>query len=184
MKTRKITLAITCLLLVSVSLFSAGNEILTKYPSSIGAQIGQLSGYGLSYQKRISDLDALQTTVGLSFNGDATWGSYLDYVVGVEYQHTIYSDCYDDWFLGQLYIFTAINHMGSIETVDEYSDVLGPFKPSLAVGGGFGVEILFFDHFSLPIEFGYGAFWEYADTSFIKQLQLQFIAQVGMRYRF
>lgn len=177
-------MALICIVFVSASLFAAGSETLDKFPSSIGAQIGRLSGYGLSYQKRISDLDALQTTVGLSFNGDATWGSLLDYVVGVEYQHTIYSDSYEDWFLGQLYVFTGINHMGSIKAEEESGYALGPFRPSLAVGGGFGVEILFFDHFSLPIEFGYGGFWEYADTSFIKQLEFQFIAQAGVRYRF
>jgi hypothetical protein len=184
MNTKKISLAIACICLVSVSLFAAGTENLNAYPHSIGVQVGQLSGAGLSYQKRISELDALQTTVGLSFDGNATWDSFLYYNIGLEYQHTLFSDSYEDWFIGQLYVFTGVNHTGSIDTENYDSDVLGPFTPGLALGGGFGVEILLFDHFSMPIEFGYGAFWEYADTSFIKQLQLQFIAQAGMRYRF
>jgi hypothetical protein len=181
MKKRKTALAIACILFVSSALFAAGNDTLNKYSNSIGAQFGRLSGIGLSYQKRISDLDAVQTTAYISYDGDSSW-SLLEYVVGLEYQHTIYSDFYSDWFVGQLYVFGAVNHFGSI--APDYDTSNMSYEPGFGVGGGVGVEILFLDHFSMPIEFGYGAFWSTDGSTFLEQLELGFVGQVGVRYRF
>jgi hypothetical protein len=182
MKKRKTALAIACILFVSTALFAAGNDTLNKYSNSIGAQFGRLSGIGLSYQKRISDLDAVQTTAYISYDGDSSW-SLLEYVVGLEYQHTIYSDFYSDWFVGQLYVFGAINHSGCVEPINYNTSDLG-FTPAFGIGGGVGVEMILIDHFSMPIEFGYGAYWDSEGSSFLEQLEFGFVGQVGVRYRY
>ncbi|WP_320127597.1 hypothetical protein [uncultured Sphaerochaeta sp.] len=182
MKMKK-TVMTFCLLSCILGIVSAaGEDPIKAFPQrSIGVQIGELSGYGLSYQDRFSDLDALQTTVWFSLNGNpSSYETFLEYMIGLEYQHTVYSNSYSDWLLGQLYLFGAISHYASLADANDW----GTFEPNLALGGGVGVEVLFLDHFSMPIEFGYDLLWERSNTSFFSQFDVGFVAQIGIRYRF
>jgi hypothetical protein len=171
-----------CLLLLLLgSLLYAGSDY-TTYDRGIGAQAGRLSGTGLSYHLRLNDVSAFQTTLGLFYESDEFYLS-LDYALGVEYQHTFYSDSYADWFAADLYWFAGLNHSGSMYLADS-SEYSTDFTPSFSFGGGFGVEPILFGHFSLPVSFGYGLFYTPSSVALYRQVSVSFLAQIGARYRF
>ena len=166
MKYRKALLILLLLLVFRVSALTA-----STYMRGIGVQVAQLSADGLSFFQKFDETSALQTTVGLYLNGN----SYLDYSVGVKYQHTFFSVAYQDWFAG-------LNHRG-FASVDSSTGQYG-YVPSFGIGGGFGVEPVFLGHFSVPVSFGYGVFYDVDEVPFIERLTVTFLAQIGARYRF
>ena len=173
MKYRKALLILLLLLVFRVSALTA-----STYIRGIGAQVGQLSADGLSFFQKFDETSALQATVGLYLSGK----SYLDYSVGVEYQHTFFSAAYQDWFASDLYWFAGLNHRG-FASVDSSTGQYG-YVPSFGIGGGFGVEPVFLGHFSVPVSFGYGVFYDVDEVPFIERLTVTFLAQIGARYRF
>lgn len=184
MKTKDgIVLVLILLLLPLHSLTSDEMTDYDTYTHALGAQLGVLSGWGLSYHQRINTTNALQMTVGLLYDGNPENEPYLEYSVGLEWQRTLYSDTYANWFNGQLYAFLGINHTGYMIWDDEEEEML-PFVPLFGLGGGIGVELILLNHISIPLEFGYGAFIYPLEGELLKQLRINFLGQIGLRYRY
>lgn len=179
--------------------FSEEQKAFEKYDQALGFQGGQISGTGLSYQKW-SDGLGLQFAFGALYfplsEENSSWLSYsniLDYTVGAEAQYSVYGEDFADWLSGQLYLFAGLNHRGFIEKVfipDEGEDTFtgtyeyGPYTPVLALGIGIGIEIILFQHFSMPFELGYGVFWSPTKSSLKDQFVVDLVPQAGFRYRF
>lgn len=121
------------------------------------------------------------------------------YNIGVEAQYMLYDDSYSDWFDGSLYLFLGGTHSGAFRTTYTYEEVLIPtegepykefqntgvsdprFVPGMSAGFGFGFELVFFDHFSIPIEIGLSGTWEYGSWV---PVDAGLYPQAGFRYRF
>ena len=174
MKTKRIILLVSLILILSTALGAADYD---TYKNAIGAQVGQLSGVGLSFHNRLNSTSALQTTIGLRFDYDLAYG------LGLEYQHTFFSDTYADWFAAHLYWFVGLNHSGMMDFNSSGSSI-DSFTPAFGIGGGFGVEPIFLGHFSIPVSFGYGVFYMPTETNFVDKVTLSFLAQIGIRYRY
>jgi len=180
MKTKRIILLVSLILILSTALGAADYD---TYKNAIGAQAGDLSGYGLSFHNRLNSTSALQTTIGLMYEGQPGSSSYLDYMLGLEYQHTFFADTYADWFAAHLYWFVGLNHSASMGW-DGFSLASSPYTPAFGIGGGFGVEPIFLGHFSIPVSFGYGVFYKPTAQNNFDKFKINFIPQIGIRYRY
>lgn len=170
------------LILCMVCVFASSALFSAEFNRGIGAQIGQLSGGGLSFYQRLNEVSALQATIGISLSSYPDSTSYFDYALGVEYQHTFFSAAYQDWFATDLYWFVGLNHGGAVSW--DSTGIQEPFAPGIGFGGGFGVEPIFLNHLSVPVSFGYGVFYTAEGSSPIDALDISFLAQIGARYRF
>ncbi len=192
MKRIKTSICIAVLLTAVVMLPASADEgpAYERHPQALGIQYGAISGSGLSYY-RWSDNIGFQIALGGLYDptGDISWMDILDYSVGAELQYTVYGDSYAKWLAGQLYLFTGLNHRGVIERKpsDPNGDLeteAGPYIPSFTTGFGIGIEVVLFNHFSVPLEFGYAAAWKPSGASLQDQLAIKLITQAGFRYRF
>ena len=127
----------------------------------------------------------------------------LSYNIGIELLYRLYAEDFANWFSGNLYLFAGINHSGvdqfyydkkkveyDYDGGSEYYWVEDPTKkielgytPNLSFGVGIGIEPMLFQHFSLPLEFGFGLYW--AGVEFDPNaIFIAPIIQAGLRYRF
>lgn len=170
----KTALLMSILITLSVGLYAASDY--SSYDHAIGAKAGPLSTSGLSYHVRLDAQNAIEVTGGVYLN----YGT-LSYGLGLEYQRTFGTSSYSDWFDAQLYWFAGASHTG-------YASWNGSspqyYTPKFGLGGGFGVELIAFDHFSVPVEFGYFAEYNPNSSWAYNKFGLSFLAQIGARYRY
>ena len=209
---RAATLILSILLLFfSTAILFAEEPInaFTAYPHALGAFIGDLSGYGLSYQQWFGRF-GFETAFGGSYTPYSSEEcsispsvDILQYAIGIQGQYIVYSGnmikSFADWLDASLYIFTGILHDGTIgkncKVNPNYSDsnssnesqyIEDPnaqpsFSPKLGTGLGIGIEIVLFKHFSFPIEFGLDSVWALGS---IWPERAGYIVQGGFRYRY
>lgn len=181
---RKTMIAVLVVSLLSAVVLPAAEERNYElFDESLGVQFGNVSGWGLSYQKNFGG-SALQATLGLLYDSNASWGSVLDYVVGAEWQRTLYGDGFANWLDGQIYLLTALTHRGNVSILDYTTNELAPFEATFTAGFGIGVEIVLFKHFSIPVECGYVVSWIPTRSGILNQLKVDLHPQVGLRYRY
>ncbi len=137
---------------------------------SLGFQAGALSGIGLSYQQWMG-ANGFQVTAGIL----PSYGSDIRYNVGAEYQRSIFGNNANEWLSGQLYIYGAGFHGGSID-LDS-----GRFDPAFGIGVGIGIETILFSHFSIPVGLVNGI--GYTPNELTK-FDFILLPQIGFRYRY
>lgn len=125
MKTQRKLLLIVLIIVLSSAVYAADYD---TYKRAVGAQVGQLSSYGLSFHNRLNSTSAIQTTIGLMYQGNPGYSSYLDYGLGLEYQHTFFADTFDDWLAAHLYWFIGLNHSATMGW-DASGNTETPFTP-------------------------------------------------------
>jgi len=161
-----------------------------EFSQALGFQGGALSGTGLSYFRQGEKL-SWQVAGGALYSpvSDQSFlANVLDYTIGVELHFPVYASVYKDWLEGQLYLFTGLNHRGTISK--EYSVALeaefaGEYTSKFGIGGGIGIELILFDHFSLPFEIGYGFFFlPTLGPNLADKLRINIVPQAGFRYRY
>lgn len=173
------------------------------FSQALGGYYGPIAGTGLHYHRWIG-ANGYQITGGvlyIPFGSDSWWSSTtLDYNIGGEYQRQVYSEAFTNWLSGSLYLFAGGLHRGFIPIVtvtegyfadpnDDNSWVesvygTGAFQAQLTAGFGIGVEIILFNHLSLPIEFGYGGTWVVTEADLSEAFLVNPYVQSGLRYRY
>lgn len=199
------------LVLITVSAAGAAAEdrdAFTEYPNALGGFYGEIGGTGLSYQRWFGKL-GVHTAFGLLYTEEDTF--YMEdayspesvtqtpftYNLGAEVAYRVYSDSYLDWFDGCLYVFAGAMHTGNFVTtynyeqtavdvggVDTYAykDKSGPaYVPVISPGFGIGLEFVFFNHLSIPFEFGLMGAWALGS---IMPIDAGLKVQAGLRYRY
>lgn len=160
----------------------AQTKAYQRYPYGIGVQFSSAI-WGLSYHQRSGE-NALQGVIGLIYDPDPLWSdSTLSYGVAVDYQRTLFGEDFNDYLGGQIYIATTLAHSGEI--LYNYSTGLNePFEAKITMGLGFGVEILFFQNFSLPVEIVYNFSYLPTAKEMGSAFAIDLIPKVSLRYRF
>lgn len=148
-------------------------------PYGIGMQFSS-SIWGLSYHQGF-DKHAFQITVGVTYNPDPLWDSMLAYGVALDYQRTLYGHDFNEYLGSRLYALTTVAHTGEIMAD---SGSASPFEAKLLLGAGFGVEVLLFQNFSLPIEFVYQGSYSPTQSDITKAFGIDLIPRIGLRFRF
>ncbi|MBI9096077.1 MAG: hypothetical protein JEY71_14505 [Sphaerochaeta sp.] len=183
MKNRRyIILSLSMLLICFVAMpLHAQTSAYQKFPYGIGIQFSP-STWGLSYHQRF-DENALQGVFGLSYDPDPLYESVLAYSVAIEYQRTLFGNDFNEYLGGQLYASVFLAHTGEIP-YDSSSQTAEPFEAKIIVGAGFGVEVLFFQNFSLPIEFIYNFSFIPTASNIHSAFSIDLIPKIALRYRF
>ncbi len=175
------------LLILSLSPLSAQEDTFSQFPKALGVQAGFLSGFGLSYQSW-GEKVGHQVAAGMMADPSMTWGADpLVYNLGYEMQYPMYTDSFDTWLAGRLYLFTGIRHRGYIEAVyDSGSSTYAnsAFTLEFSLGGGIGVEAVLFDHFAAVAEMANAVIWKSGDTALSDRVSVDLQPQLSLRYRF
>jgi hypothetical protein len=161
-------------------------SVLDRYPQALGVFWGEIAGRGLTYEGWMGD-------VGFHITGGGIYlpeGGFriLDYTVGLEMMYRVTAQDLTTFLSGQLYIFAGAMHGGYIEEVlvspgseDEMPVYgYGPFTPYAGVGGGIGIEQVWFEHFSFPVQVGYGGWIDFPTLA----PRVNIVVEGGFRYRF
>lgn len=174
------------------------------YPQALGGFFGPISGTGLHYHRWVGR-DAFSIAGGIIYvpyddtdpSGfySSVVGTTLDYTIGAEYQRRVYGEAFTNWLAGSLYLFAGGRHRGYQPIVlvsgtpyDYETDPpvygVGTYQAEVSAGFGIGVEVILFRHFSLPLEFGYGATWTMTEPDLAAAFVVEPLLQSGLRYRY
>ncbi len=157
-----------------------------RFPEALGFQYGLISGAGLSYQRWFGPT-GFQIAGGILYfpaQTETTYPFVLDYSIGFQVNRSVFASDYSDRVSGQLYLVGGVSHGGRIDRGDFGTSASEPFVPSIGLGGGLGIEIVLFEHFSFPIEVLYAGVWEGIDRPFNEQIRIDLVPQTGFRYRY
>ncbi len=173
-----------------------------EFPNAIGvfgssAPSGVFSG-GISYQRWFGTFGFAVTAGGMALPVAKATGNVSFFEPGIPYFMTwsynaevdlllkLYPSNFWDWLSGDLYLYGALAHRGSVDRVyvsdpngdqdlsDSYQEA-GAFRPVFSVGLGIGYEITLFRHFAFQAQFGYAV---------EIPLCVGFVFSGGIRYRF
>ena len=140
---------------------------------ALGFQAGSLSGIGLSYHQWFG-ANGLQITGGAL----SSYGSEISYNIGIEYQRIVFGSNANEWLSGNLYLFGSGFHGGIIDSTT------GVYSPSFGLGIGIGIEIILFEHFSIPIGLVDGVGIEPLASDPSSKFTFILMPQIGFRYRY
>ncbi len=208
MKVKKLALLLVLLLISGVFVFAEEENVFDKYDQSLGFYANSIGMMGISFQDWNGRL-GYQITGGFMYydgyadnaysdDGSSTTADILTYNLGAEVFYMLYEDSYDDWLAGALYLFGNLTHIGTVGaeisfvedpanstetfTAYKYSGESSPtFMPGAALAVGVGFEVVLFDHFSIPVEIGYGGAWEFDS---VIPVSGGFMGGGGFRYRY
>jgi len=181
-KSKKKFVVLVFVFIFSVSFIWAD---IDDFPSALGFFSGSVVAQnyfgGLHYQHWFSDF-GIQSEAGIMYSPAE---KNLDYSVVFDILYSVYSYDYSDRVGGRLYVYGTLGHLGATTnySVDYDNPVATAFRPSLLVGLGIGIEIVFFQHFSFPIHFGYAADIP-LNTTVYDELLIGLTICGGVRYRF
>jgi len=178
---------VSLLLLLAASPLAAEQETFTAFPNALGIFGSSLTGNfggGLHYQ-RWGEKWGFQVTAGGFYDPEATFGSTLAYSVSLEGTRALYTNYFKNWFAGRLYLWGSVGHQGYNDLADDYYDYDlgayvhedGKFGLDALAGLGIGIEVVIFQHFSFPIQFGYMG-------SFPSTPRVSFTTSGGLSYRY
>lgn len=158
------------------------------YPDALGAAFGPISGIGLHYHRWEKSF-GWQVTGGILYfpPGQQPGQTSLDYNLGGALQWQVYGDTFAPWLSGNLYLFLGGNHRGYIPVRSSGDPLVftnGPFQADITAGPGIGTEIVLFEHFSIPIEFGYGGTWTVTQPDLSQAFTVNIYGQTALRYRY
>ncbi len=188
-----ITVVIICLL---VSIPSVWAE-LADFPNALGVfggvSTGGGSGYGGLHYQRWFPKFGIQAEGGIMYSPSS---EQLNYSVVADGLFPVYSSDFSDKLGGSVYLFVSAGHNAQTFVVPEQSMwddptqtyiVTAPeqryFNPKLFTGVGIGIEVVLFQHFSIPLHFGYAGDIP-LNTSPGNTLYIGFTFSGGLRYRF
>lgn len=157
------------------------------FKSSLGVfamNIPNGGSYGLQYERWFND-NGIQVTGGGYYSPKKeSWTDTLDYSIMIHGLHTVYGNTVSNELAGRLYTWAAIGHHGFIKTTQswnsstletDYDDE--KYSANAVVGLGIGIEVILFEHFSIPLQFGFVG-------EFPNEPGLGFSFGSGIRYRY
>ena len=150
------------------NLFAEEKSVYNEYDQALGGFYGEIGGKGLSYQQWFDDF-GIEAAAGFMYSG----GDNFTFNIGAQVQFLVYQDSFGDWFTGGLYAWAGALYGATVSNT--------AYTPAIGIGAGIGVEPVLFEHFSIPLEFGYGGNWGF-DSIVPTLAGIKF--QGGLRYRF
>lgn len=156
------------------------NENNDYYNRAIGGKFVVLPNSfigGITYQQWFQNDMGFEVAVGFIANENNAYYNFEG-----QFQKLLFVDDFGRRSLSSLYLWAnaGINSMeeyleeGGIYDDYDYRTVL---SPNFFVGVGFGMEMTYFEHFSVPVTLGF-------EVEFPKEFAFGFTAGIGLRYRF
>jgi len=193
-KVTKILISVLFCLVLGVSSVWAD---LADFPSALGVFGGMSpsanSGYGgLHYQRWFSKF-GIQAEGGIFY---VPASKDLNYSIVLDGLFPVYNNDFSEKLGGRVYLFGSAGHNASTflvpevgvwdETTSDYK-ITAPeqryFNPKIFAALGIGIEVVLFQHFSIPLHFGYAADIPVNNLPG-NELYIGFTFGGGLRYRF
>ena len=133
---------------------------------------------GIQYERRFSDLVSTKFGVYAMYNDKDDWSPF-DCNFTVETDFTLYDTTWNDKISSRLFAYALAGYKGGIEYYREnYEEETPKIKRSYnnAVASlGFGFDFIFFDHLSVPVQFGFlGTFPDTPNVAFCGGIALRY----------
>ena len=118
---------------------------------------------GIQYERRFTDIFSTKFgTYALIRNRDYYSGTPIEFNFTLEPDFSLYETSWNDKVSSRLFAFGLVGYdfaqnVNSVydEVADKYVDKDTTYTHSLIAGAGFGFEFIFFDHLSVPLQFGF-----------------------------
>ena len=174
---KKLIIALTTLFLLAGSVFANGLE----NKNAIGMFIigaDQPVG-GLQYEHRFSSLFSTKAGV-FAFYNNKTYSDPYNINITVETDFTLYENNWKDKICSRLFAYGLVGYEGKMERTWEYGDPFGEkstdtMHNNAVASAGFGFDFIFFDHLSVPVQFGFlGTFPDNPQVGFCGGIALRY----------
>lgn len=129
---------------------------------------------GIQYGHRFNDLLGIKIGTYAYYNNDTWTLEPMNYNVTLETDFTLYETNWKDKVGSRLFAYAMVGHEGRLEKESYDSDPV-TFSADAILSAGFGFDFIFFDHLSVPFQFGYMA-------TFPSKPNVGFCAGIGVRY--
>ena len=173
---KKFIIAATLVLALAGSLFAKGLE----NENAIGMYIlgGEEAVGGIQYERRFSDFISAKVGV-FAFYNDKTYSDPFNANVTVETDFTLFESEWRDKISSRLFAYGMVGYTGSYERSYEYAEPENikteKMHNNALASVGFGFDFIFFDHLSVPIQFGFMG-------TFPDDPQVGFCGGIALRY--
>lgn len=144
----------------------------------------EIGVYGLQYQHWFNDKIGMQLEGYAYYNPNVSYDDVLQYNICGEFQYKLYETCLGERSATNLYAWGLIGHHAYIKNTTNYDSATNTstmtssgFCPSIVGGFGFGFDVMFLNHISIPVEFGFLGEFPYNQS-------VGFVFGSGIRYRF
>ena len=175
---KKIILSMTILLALAGSLFANGLD----NQNAIGMYIlgGENAVGGIQYERRFSDLFSTKFGVFAFYNDKNQYSDPFNGSFTVEGDFTLFENTWKDKISSRLFAYGMIGYTGVYERNRSYDDNDNPIVTekmhnNAITSVGFGFDFIFFDHLSVPIQFGFMG-------TFPDDPKIEFCGGVALRY--
>ena len=175
---KKLIIAATLVLALAGSLFANGLE----NQNAIGMYVlgGEESIGGIQYERRFSDLFSTKFGV-FAFYNDRGYSDPFNASFTVEGDFTLFESNWKEKISSRLFAYGMLGYVGCYERGIEYAAGLDEPKKvekmhnNALASVGFGFDFIFFDHLSVPIQFGFMG-------TFPDDPQIGFCGGIALRY--
>lgn len=132
---------------------------------------------GLQYEHRFTDLVSSKIGAFVFYNND-TYSDPFNMNISLQTDFTLYENEWRDKIASRLFAYALAGYTANIERGYDYvNDVQKKeeFHQNAIASIGFGFDFIFFEHLSVPVQFGFMG-------SFPNDTRIGFCGGVGIRY--
>lgn len=173
---KKLIIAATLVLALAGSLFANGLD----NNNAIGMYVigGENAVGGIQYERRFSDLFSTKFGV-FAFYNDSGYSDPFNASFTVEGDFTLFENTWRDKISSRLFAYGMMGYTGTYERSYEYAEPeskkIEKMHNNALASVGFGFDFIFFDHLSVPIQFGFMG-------TFPDDPQVGFCGGIALRY--
>lgn len=173
---KKLIIAATLVLALAGSLFANGldnKNAIGMYVIGAENAVG-----GIQYERRFSDLFSTKFGV-FAFYNDSGYSDPFNASFTVEGDFTLFENTWKDKISSRLFAYGMLGYTGTYERSYEYAEPeskkIEKMHNNALASVGFGFDFIFFDHLSVPIQFGFMG-------TFPDDPQVGFCGGIALRY--
>ncbi len=173
---KKLIIAATLVFALAGSLFANGLD----NKNAIGMYVigGENAVGGIQYERRFSDLFSTKFGV-FAFYNDSGYSDPFNASFTVEGDFTLFENTWRDKISSRLFAYGMMGYTGTYERSYEYAEPeskkIEKMHNNALASVGFGFDFIFFDHLSVPIQFGFMG-------TFPDDPQVGFCGGIALRY--
>ena len=172
---KKLLLTIAAVFMLTGGLFANGLE----NKNAIGVYVlgSEQAVGGIQYERRFSDLISTKFGVFAFYNNDS-YSDPFDLNLTVETDFTLFENNWRDKICSRLFAYAMLGYIANIERGYDYVNAVQKtekFHNNAMASLGFGFDFIFFEHLSVPIQFGF-------QGTFPDDTQVGFCGGIALRY--
>lgn len=118
---------------------------------------------GIQYERRFNNVVSMKSNGYIFYNTQNSFFEHsLDYNINAEFDFRMYEYAWRESFASRLYAFVLVGHRGFVDNNSYYDENLynyvyvpGDYHATAIGSIGFGFDLFFYDHLSIPLQVGF-----------------------------